>query len=86
MLLKKKRNLKKIVVEQLWYSKRYFTVYRSTHINETYTAETPRASWVDRYMINKSPLSMQVSRCVHSTQDFKRMVKQQKIKTVFNRV
>jgi len=27
MLLKKKRNLKKIVVEQLWYRKSYFTVY-----------------------------------------------------------
>ena len=28
------------------------------------------------YRFNNSPLSMQVSRCVYSTQDFKRMVKQ----------
>jgi len=27
-------------------------------------------------MFNNSPLSMQVSRCVYDTQDFKRMVKQ----------
>jgi len=32
-LLKKKRELKKIVIEQLWYRKSYFTVY--TRINET---------------------------------------------------
>jgi len=50
-----------------------------THTNETQTAQTPRvhlASWVDCYMFNNSPLSMQVSRCLYSTQDFKRMVKQ----------
>jgi len=47
-----------------------------THINETQTAETPIASWVDCFRFNNSPLSMQVSRCVHSPQDLKRMVKQ----------
>jgi len=40
------------------------------------TAETPIASWVDCYRFNNSPLPMQVSRRVHSTQDVKRMVKQ----------
>ena len=74
MLLKKKRNLKKIVVEQLWCRKSYFIVY--THVNETQTAEKSIASWVDWYMFNNSPLPMQVSHCVHSTQDFNRMVKQ----------
>jgi len=39
MLLKKKRDLKKIVIEQLWYRKNYFTV--NAYINETQTAETP---------------------------------------------
>jgi len=43
-----------------------------THINGTQTAETPIASWVGCYRFNNSPLSMQVSRCVHSTQDFKK--------------
>jgi len=44
------------------------------HKNETQTqtAETPIALWVDCYRFNNSPLL----RCVHSTQDFKRMVKQ----------
>jgi len=27
-----------------------------THINETQTAEMPRASWVECYRINDSPL------------------------------
>jgi len=45
-----------------------------THINETETAEKPIASLVDCYRFNNSPLSMQVSRCVHIIQDFKRMV------------
>jgi len=39
-LLKKKRDLKKIVIEQLWYRKNYFTVH--VHLNETQTAETPK--------------------------------------------
>jgi len=34
------------------------------------------ASRVDCHRFNNSPLSMQVSRCVYSTQGFKRMVKQ----------
>ena len=38
-LLKNKRDLKKIVIEQLWYRKNYFTM--DAHINETHTAETP---------------------------------------------
>jgi len=47
-----------------------------TRINETLTEETPIASWVDCYRLNDSLLSLQVLRCVHSTQDFKWMVKQ----------
>jgi len=31
------------------------------------SAETPIASWVDWYRFNNSPLSMQVSRCVHNS-------------------
>jgi len=38
-LLKKKRDLKIIVIEHLRYRKNYFTVH--THTNETQTAETP---------------------------------------------
>jgi len=39
MLLKKNRDLKKIVIEQLWYKK---NILQSMHrINETQTAETP---------------------------------------------
>jgi len=38
-LLKKTRDLKRIVIEQLWYRKNYFTVH--AHTNETQIAETP---------------------------------------------
>ena len=38
-LIKIKRDLKKIFIEQLWYRKNYFTVH--AHVNETQTAETP---------------------------------------------
>jgi len=38
-LLKKTRDLKNIVIEQLWYRKNYFTV--QANINETQTTETP---------------------------------------------
>jgi len=38
-LLKKKRDLNKIVIEQLGYRKNYFAVH--THTIETQTAETP---------------------------------------------
>jgi len=39
-VVKEKRDLKKIVIEQFWYiQETYFTVY--AHINETLTAETP---------------------------------------------
>jgi len=58
-----------------------------THINETYTAETriecQLASWVDCYRFNNSPWSMQVSRCVYSAQDFKRMSSKKRSKLFF---
>jgi len=38
-LLKKTCDLKKIVIEQLWYSKNHFSVQANT--NETQTAEKP---------------------------------------------
>jgi len=38
-LLQKKRDLNKIVIEQLRYRKNYFTVH--AHKNETETAQTP---------------------------------------------
>jgi len=38
-LLKKTCDLKRLVIEKLWYRKNYFTVH--AHTNETQTAETP---------------------------------------------
>ena len=60
--LEKERDLKKIVIEQLWHRKSYFTLY--AHINETQTTKTPievhLAPWVDCDRFNNSPLSVQV--------------------------
>jgi len=72
-LLKKKRDLKKIVIKQLWYTKSYFTV--DAHIYSKWNTDCRNAHrvhlawWVDCYRCNNSSLSMQASRCMYRTQE-----------------
>jgi len=70
-LLKKKRDLEKIVIEELW----CFSVYTyKWNIDCRNAHKAHLASWVYcfRFRFNDSPLSMQGSRCVYSSQGFKR--------------